>query len=106
MKNLALIFSFIIISIVSSNAQNINSISKNDDNIESSTELYNSINQDFENYYNNQIETEQNEDLLMESIYNELFKEYFISKQIKKEIEEENNNNNIYLTILDDFMKK
>ena len=103
MKNLALIFSIIIISIISLNGQNINS--KDNDNIEYSAELYNSINQDFENYYKAQIEAEQNEDELMESIYNELFNEYFISEQIKKEMEEDKNNNSIYLGILNDFKK-
>ena len=104
MKKSILIFGIIIITIITVKAQIV--FNQNSKNLEikeqSSNDLYDSIYNDFENFYLEQTSSEEIEDEEMLNIYDELRNEFDLIEQINQEKEEDLLNNNLYAQILED----
>jgi len=106
MKNLALIFGIVFISLIGVNAQNLDTQNNERETSDYSTELYDSITKDYEDLYKAQTEQETIEDDEMELIFNDIFESFEITEQINKEIKEDQNNNRFYIALLNDMENK
>jgi len=106
MKNLALIFGIVFISLIGVNAQNLDIQNNEKETFDNSTELYDSITKSFEDLYKAQTEQETIEDDEMELIFNDIFENFEITEQINKEIKEDQNNNRLYIALLNDMENK
>ena len=106
MKNLALIFGIVFISLIGVNAQNLDTQNNERETFDYSTELYDSITKDYEDLYKAQTEQETIEDEEMELIFNDIFENFEITEQINKEIKEDQNNNRLYIALLNDMENK
>jgi len=104
MKRSILIFGIIIITIITVKAQIVfnHDIKNLEIKEQSSNELYDSIYNDFENFYIEQTSSEEIEDEEMLNIYDELRNEFDLIEQINQEKEEDLLNNNLYAQILED----
>jgi len=104
MKRSILIFGIIIITIITVKAQIVfnHDIKNLEIKEQSSNELYDSIYNDFENFYIEQTSSEEIEDEEMLNIYDELRNEFDLIEQINQEKEEDLLKNKLYAQILED----
>lgn len=108
MKKSILIFGIILITIIQVNCQ---IMFTNDKDIvvteeQNSLNLYNSVYNDFENYYTKSILEEENQDKEDLNIYEDLFNELSLRDKIKEESDIDSLSLSIYESLVDLFKKK
>lgn len=108
MKKSILIFGIILITIIQVNCQ---IMFTNDKDVvvteeQNSLNLYNSVYNDFENYYTKSILEEENQDKEDLNIYEDLFNELSLRDKIKEESDIDSLSLSIYESLVDLFKKK
>jgi len=108
MKKSILIFGIILITIIQVNCQ---IMFTNDKDVvvteeQNSLNLYNSVYNDFENYYTNSTLEEENQDKEDLNIYEDLFNELSLRDKIKEESDIDSLSLSIYESLVDLFKKK
>lgn len=114
MKNLIIVLAILFITSIAVNGQDsFRKISIEEEIIETSettepnsTDLYDSIYRDFEKWYIEETQREELLDMEMQSIYNDMFENDEITKQVIKESEEDILNENIYSDLFNIIKKK
>lgn len=108
MKKSILIFGIVLITIIQVNCQ---IMFTNDKDVvvteeQNSLNLYNSVYNDFENYYTNSTLEEENQDKEDLNIYEDLFNELSLRDKIKEESDIDSLSLSIYESLVDLFKKK
>lgn len=108
MKKSILIFGIILITIINVNCQIMFTGDKNVVVTEeqNSLNLYNSIFNDFENYYTNSTLEEENQDQEDLNIYEDLLNEFSLRDEIKEESDIDSLSVSIYESLVNLFKKK
>lgn len=112
MKNILLVFGILLLTTITVNGQDFfKKISLEKEwetktiTTEKSTELYDSIYQDFKNYFKNLTQDEEQEDQERNSIYDDIYNSFEMLNQVDEEKEEDTENENIYLELLIHLVK-
>jgi len=115
MRNILLIFGILFLTTITVNGQDtFRKMSIKKDlgstteitNENTSTDLYDAIYKDFENYFRKLTSLEKDEDEENTSIYDELFRNFSFIYQVDNEKKEDQENENIYLQLLIDMVKR
>lgn len=114
MKNILFVFGILFLTTITVNAQDSfrkMSIKKEAVTtietaiISTSTEIYDAIYKDFENFFKKSTSQEAEEDEENTSLYDEIFKSFSFISQVEEEEQEDTENENIYLQLFIDIVK-